>query len=314
MNYYEHHIGDFAEATAHLTFVEDAAYSRMIRKYYATEKPLPADLRAVQRLVGARTKEEREAVEAVLQEFFELQDDGWHQSRCDAELGNYHAKQAGREGAKEGAKERQRRARERRKALFEALRGHGIVPEFTTTSAELEAMLSRVTNPDGNANVTTPVTRDDTANQTPDTRHQSPDTRQIPVETHTGLEDSRVSHAAAVCVALRAEGIAGVNPGHVGLLQLLDQGAEVQNFVAAARTARGKGKGFAYVLGIVKGQMQDAANLASAARSTAQHPPPSRADQRAATIDALTGRNRERTDHADPAASPAIDVEARVVG
>ena len=79
MNYYEHHIGDYAEATAHLSFVEDAAYSRMIRKYYATEKPLPADIKAVQRLVGARTKEEREAVDTVLHEFFELQDDGWHQ-------------------------------------------------------------------------------------------------------------------------------------------------------------------------------------------------------------------------------------------
>jgi uncharacterized protein YdaU (DUF1376 family) len=38
MNYYEHHIGDYAEATSHLTFVEDAAYSRLIRKYYSTEK------------------------------------------------------------------------------------------------------------------------------------------------------------------------------------------------------------------------------------------------------------------------------------
>jgi len=32
MNYYEHHIGDYAEATAHLTFIEDATYSRLIRK------------------------------------------------------------------------------------------------------------------------------------------------------------------------------------------------------------------------------------------------------------------------------------------
>ena len=89
MNYYEHHIGDYAEATAHLSFVEDAAYSRMIRKYYATEKPLPADIKAVQRLVGARTKEERDAVQVVLEEFFTLQDDGWHQRRCDADILKY---------------------------------------------------------------------------------------------------------------------------------------------------------------------------------------------------------------------------------
>jgi uncharacterized protein YdaU (DUF1376 family) len=84
LNYYEHHIGDFAEATAHLSFVEDAAYSRLIRKYYAQEKPLPADTKAVQRLVGARSKDEREAVDSVLHEFFDLQ----------AEIARYQDKQA----------------------------------------------------------------------------------------------------------------------------------------------------------------------------------------------------------------------------
>ncbi len=92
MNYYEHHIGDYAEATAHLSFVEDAAYSRMIRKYYSLEGPLPADMRAVQRLICARTEEERAAVETVLSEFFTLESDGWHQSRCDAEVERFRAK------------------------------------------------------------------------------------------------------------------------------------------------------------------------------------------------------------------------------
>ena len=52
MNFYIHHIGDYAQATQHLSFVEDAAYIRMIRKYYADEKSLPAEIKAVQRLVG----------------------------------------------------------------------------------------------------------------------------------------------------------------------------------------------------------------------------------------------------------------------
>lgn len=93
MNFYEHHIGDYAQATAHLSFVEDAAYSRLIRKYYAEEKPLPADIRAVQRLVGARSEEEREAVETVLGEFFALEADGWHSKRCDVEIERYREKQ-----------------------------------------------------------------------------------------------------------------------------------------------------------------------------------------------------------------------------
>lgn len=92
MNYYEHHLGDYAEATAHLSFIEDAAYSRLMRKVYATEAPLPSDIKSVQRLVGARTKEEREAVAVVLEEFFVLEADGWHNERCDIEIAKYQKK------------------------------------------------------------------------------------------------------------------------------------------------------------------------------------------------------------------------------
>lgn len=174
MNYFELHIGDLTEATAHLSMLEDGAYGRLLRKYYATEKPLPADVKQVQRLVGARTKEEREAVETVLAEFFDLQDDGWHQSRCDAEIAVYRDKMSAREAAREGEKERQRKARERRKQAFATLREHGVVPKWDTTGDELERMLSRVTGLNPSAPVTAPVTRDNTASQTPITSPQTP--------------------------------------------------------------------------------------------------------------------------------------------
>ena len=94
MNYYEHHIGDYAQATSHLSFLEDAAYSRLLRKYYAEERPLPSDLRSVQRLIGARSDDERDAVEVVLQEFFRLEQDGWHNSRADDEIARFQSKRA----------------------------------------------------------------------------------------------------------------------------------------------------------------------------------------------------------------------------
>lgn len=137
MNYYEHHLGDYAQATAHLSFVEDAAYSRLIRKYYAQEKPLPADLASTQRLVGARTKEEREAVEIVLAEFFELREDGWHNRRCDEEIARYLEKQA---KAKRSANARWHREPEHSDGNATAMRTHS----------------------EGNAH------------QTPDTNHQTP--------------------------------------------------------------------------------------------------------------------------------------------
>lgn len=93
MNYYEHHIGDYAAATSHLSLIEDAVYTRMLRRYYLTECHLPADVQQVMRLVGARQPEECAAVEAVLREFFTLADDGWHQKRADEDIAKFHEKQ-----------------------------------------------------------------------------------------------------------------------------------------------------------------------------------------------------------------------------
>lgn len=92
MRHFAHNIGDYAAATAHLTFLEDAAYHRLLRRYYQDERPLPVELADCQRLVGARSKEEKAAVRAILAEFFTLADDGWHQVRADREIEAYHAK------------------------------------------------------------------------------------------------------------------------------------------------------------------------------------------------------------------------------
>lgn len=143
MNYYEHHLGDYAQATAHLSFVEDAAYSRLIRKYYAQEKPLPVDLAATQRLVGARTKEEKDAVETVLAEFFELRDTGWHNKRCDEEVERYLDKQL---KAKRSANARWNRELQHSDGNANAMR--------TQCEGNADGMLTR--------------------HQTPDTNHQTP--------------------------------------------------------------------------------------------------------------------------------------------
>ena len=166
MNYYEHHLGDYDGATAHLSWLEDCAYRRMLSLYYRTEAPLPTDVARVCRLVRATTKPERDAVQQVLHEFFQLADDGWHNDRCDQDIAAYHDLEPEREAKRENAKERQRRSRERRAGLFEALRGHNVVPAYDTPTKILETLLSRVTeHPTDTAHVT-PVTRDDTATHT----------------------------------------------------------------------------------------------------------------------------------------------------
>jgi uncharacterized protein YdaU (DUF1376 family) len=89
MRHFAHHIGDYAAATAHLSMLEDAAYHRLLRLYYQNEGPLTADEDELMRRVRAVSRHEKTAVRSVLQEFFTLSSDGWHQSRADKEINTY---------------------------------------------------------------------------------------------------------------------------------------------------------------------------------------------------------------------------------
>jgi uncharacterized protein YdaU (DUF1376 family) len=86
MKYFRFHLGDYTQATAHLTWLEDAAYNRLLRVYYANEAPLPGDLPTIFRLVQARTKGEKEAVVSVLNEFFFDVNHEYRNKRADAEI------------------------------------------------------------------------------------------------------------------------------------------------------------------------------------------------------------------------------------
>jgi uncharacterized protein YdaU (DUF1376 family) len=94
MNYYEHHLGDYMRDTAHLSLIEDGVYRRLIDAYYAREKPLPADVADCCKLARVSGKTERDAVQYVLREFFQLADDGWRQKRCDEVIEKYNSKTA----------------------------------------------------------------------------------------------------------------------------------------------------------------------------------------------------------------------------
>lgn len=114
MNYFELHIGDYEKATAHLTACEDGMYGRLMRRYYDTEMPLPDDIKSIQRFVRARSRDEKEAVETVLREFFALSSDGWHHKRCDEEIDRYNQK---REKAKRSAEARWSHSERNAKAM-----------------------------------------------------------------------------------------------------------------------------------------------------------------------------------------------------
>lgn len=196
MNYYEHHIGDYSQATSHLSFIEDATYSRLIRKYYATEKPMPSDVKTVQRLVNAKSKEEKNAVELVLNEFFTLTDDGWRQGRCDHEIARFKDKQA---KAKRSADSRW---------------------QSSSTPSATEAKLDIEAN-DACVRIADALPRQ----YSPDTKHQSPDTKHQSIKSK---DETRVKNISKPALENEKEDQDALNHRHKRFAELISkEGASV---------------------------------------------------------------------------------------
>lgn len=110
MNFWKRHIGDYIRDTAHLSLLEHGVYARLLDVYYSRECGIPEA--EVYRLVGARSREEKAAVDSVLREFFEVDGGNWIQSRCEREISEAKAKAArnrevGKMGGRPKAKPKQ---------------------------------------------------------------------------------------------------------------------------------------------------------------------------------------------------------------
>lgn len=113
MNYYQHHIGDFNNATRHLSLVERAIYRDLLDMYYDTEKPIDAsNLERLARRLQCATEDQTAALKYVLEEFFTLQDGAYINNRCEREIAEFHGKrkqasEAGKASAKKRAEKKQ---------------------------------------------------------------------------------------------------------------------------------------------------------------------------------------------------------------
>jgi uncharacterized protein YdaU (DUF1376 family) len=85
MNYYNFHIGDYISHTIHLSLEEDLAYRRLLDMYYDTELPIPNNIP----LVSRKIRISAEVVKTVLDEFFELTEEGFKNFRADNEIAEY---------------------------------------------------------------------------------------------------------------------------------------------------------------------------------------------------------------------------------
>jgi len=85
MHYYQFNIGDYIKNTLHLSVMEDIAYRRLLDLYYDSEQPIPIDIPKVSR----RLRMDCDVVQSVLDEFFELTEDGYRNHRADLEILDY---------------------------------------------------------------------------------------------------------------------------------------------------------------------------------------------------------------------------------
>lgn len=84
--WYAEYPGDYGRKTAHLSLVEHGAYLLLRHHYYSTGKPLPANADVLLRVCCALADDEKAAVLRVVEEFFVLEADGYHNRRCDEEI------------------------------------------------------------------------------------------------------------------------------------------------------------------------------------------------------------------------------------
>ena len=119
MNYYERHVGDYLKDTSHLSLLEHGIYGRLLDVYYTRETAIPAD--QAMRLIGAKSDEEKSAARDVLNEFFQLCDEGYRHKRCDREIERYQSKQA---KASASAKSRWSKPAQQTEGSADAMRTH----------------------------------------------------------------------------------------------------------------------------------------------------------------------------------------------
>lgn len=92
MHYYQHNIADYRKDTSHLTLVEHGIYRQLLDSYYLDEQPLSSNLDKLMRTHSIRSADEKQSLCNVLNDFFELTEDGYIHKRCDEVIAEYHGK------------------------------------------------------------------------------------------------------------------------------------------------------------------------------------------------------------------------------
>ena len=97
MNFVPWHLGDWIASTSLLSATERGVYFDLLVRYYKEERPIMQ--MECKRIARAYAPEEQEAMEYVLNEFFELEDGSFRHHRCDEEIAAFRIKSEKRSSA-----------------------------------------------------------------------------------------------------------------------------------------------------------------------------------------------------------------------
>lgn len=110
LRWYAHNLDEYDRDTGSLTMLQHGAYRLMLDEIYKTGRALPADLIEVHIIARANSKLDKAAVSLILNRYFKLQNDGWHNQRADEELQRAReiSERRSNAGASGAAKKKQR--------------------------------------------------------------------------------------------------------------------------------------------------------------------------------------------------------------
>ncbi len=284
MIFYSFFVERWLAATDRLTMTEEAAYLRLINWQYRNEGDLPADMDECYRIARVQSAAERHAVSRVISLFYVETPSGFAQAKVTHEVARFQEGEPARVARREQARLRQNRSRNLQHSLYamareiglslprgmklaelrEVLLAHGVPgdklgPAVDKTGPPRHAVTQRVTQgvTQGEAQGITQGVAEEVTQGVSNVQNPQP------IEHAPSEHAPRVREGAAgeACKAMRASGLSGVNPAHPLLLTLLGHGATHEHLAIAAAQAVARGKGFAYALGIVQGQLDDAATV-----------------------------------------------------
>ena len=280
MKYWRFYGQRWVSKTAHLSMMQEGAYHRLCTWCMLHERPLPPNRIDVLRCARAATRSQEQATMTVLDQFFSLQADGYHQKTADEILQWWHASGAASNAkCDDGTRARVAALRARKAVIVKALQGHGVRALHSMGMTELRALMEknhvtvsedalRVTGNgscyrNGNGvtinkefNSVTRCAHNVVSAPAPDESSDSEDEDQTP-------DLDRPGPLSRAIKAMEKAGLEGVYAAHPTLSWLIDAQLTPRDFYVQARDAVLRGKGYAWALAMMKGRIEDARRLAN---------------------------------------------------